>query len=106
MPTIAPWSTLCFSLGIGVFQASQYDPIQIPTSQTEEVFEGQNLGFASNTRSVVLFHICCSCPAVMSRIVLRACALYHAEESDPFASLWKNSIPQYFKSSVRVSLLR
>lgn len=27
------WSPLCFSLGIGVFQASQYDSTKIPTSQ-------------------------------------------------------------------------
>ena len=54
------WSPLCFSLGIGVFQASQCNPTKIPTSRKEEDFEGQNLGSASNSGTLVHFNICSS----------------------------------------------
>ena len=63
------WSPSCFSLGIGVFQASQCNPTKIPTSQKEEDFEGQDLGSASKSGTLVHFNVCssksCGCASLL-----------------------------------------
>lgn len=105
MPAIPPWSTLCSSLGIGVFQASQDDPTKVPTSKKEEGSEGQNLGFAWNTGTVVFFCIYSSrsCGCVSLCVV---CASWHTEEADPSTSLWKHIFPPEFKKQLQCCFVK
>lgn len=103
-PQVFSWSPLFFSLGIGVFQASQCDPSKLPTSQTEEVFEGQKLGFANKAGIVV--HCCVysasSCGCVSLCLV---CSLCCAEELDSAASLWRHIFLQHLNSIFNATLL-
>ena len=98
------WSLLLFSLGTGVFQASQRDPTKIPTSQTEEAFEGQKLGFASKAGMVVCGYVSRSrsCGCVLLCLL---CCLCHAEEPDSSATLWRHMFPQCLNSIFSAALL-
>ena len=94
------WRPLCFSLGIGVFQASQCNPTKIPTSRKEEDFEGQNLGSASNSGTLVHFNICSSksCGSI-SFFFVSMCSVPHCR-------IRFLTFPQYLKSNFDATLLR
>lgn len=100
MPQSLLWCPL-FPWGIGVFQASQRDdPAKISTSQREEGFEGQNLGFANNAGTVVQ---CCVCRPRSCGYVFLCNTL---RESYFSASLWRNIFCQHLKCCFNATLFK
>lgn len=80
-----PCGDPCYFRENWYIQAAPYDPTKIPTSQREESFEGQNLGFANDAR--VVRHWCVVRPL-----------LHCPEELDSFDSPRKRVFCQYLQN--------